>query len=109
MTRARNTRLLLDAGEELASVSRFTRGARRRGQNRVDLTSLSQALELHQCLERRVHCICRQRLAVEAAGAEPDHGLLAIDDLEGEVFAHAHHEHMNGVRADVDGGYSHGG
>ena len=49
----------------------------------------------------------RQFLAVEAAGAQPDHFLFAIDDLEREVRPDPDHDHVDGIGADVDGGESH--
>ena len=52
--------------------------------------------------------LARELAAVEAAGAEPDHFLLAVDDLEREVGADAHHDHVDRVGADVDGGEAHG-
>ena len=45
--------------------------------------------------------------AVEPAGSEPHHRFFAVDDLERQVLAHAHDEHVNGVGADIDGGYAH--
>ena len=45
--------------------------------------------------------------AVEPAGAEPDHLFLAVDDFEGQVRADLHDDHVDGVRADVDGGQTH--
>ena len=41
------------------------------------------------------------------AGAEAHHLLLAIDDLEREIGPHAHHDHVERVGADVDGGDPH--
>ena len=51
----------------------------------------------------------RQAAAVEAAGAEPDHFLFAVDDLERQVGAHLHHDHVDRVGADVDGSDAHAG
>ena len=99
--------LALDAREELAAVARFARGARRRRENLVDAVRLGQPLELRQRLQRGVHRLGRQRLAVEAAGAEPDHDFLAIDDFEREIRPHADDDHVDRVRADVDGGDAH--
>ena len=46
--------------------------------------------------------------AVEPAGAQADHFLLAVDDLEGQVRADLHDDHVDRVGADVDGRKSHG-
>ena len=63
--------------------------------------------ELRQHLQRRVHRLGRERAAVESAGAEADHLLLAIDDLEREIGADPHDDHVQRIGADVDGGDSH--
>ena len=55
----------------------------------------------------RGHRRRRQAAAVEAAGAEPNHVFFAIDDLEGEIGPDFHHDHVDGVRSNVDGGYAH--
>ncbi len=51
----------------------------------------------------------RQAAAVEAAGAEPDHVFLAVDDLEGQIGAHLDHDHVDRVGSDVDGSDTHAG
>ncbi len=77
-------------------------GAGRGGENLVDAVRLGEAFELGQRLERRGHRLGGQRAAVEAAGAEPDHRLFAVDDLEREVRADPDHDHVDGIGADVD-------
>ncbi len=52
--------------------------------------------------------LVRQLLAVQAAGAQPDHFLLAIDDFEREIGADPDDDHVNGIGADVDGCQAHG-
>ena len=99
--------LALDAREELAAVARFARRAGGGGEDLVDAVRFGEPLELRERLQRRVHRLGRQRLAVEAAGAEPDHDFLAIDDLEREVRSHPDDDHVDGVGADVDGGNAH--
>ncbi len=96
------------AGEEVAAVLGLARGAGRRGQDLVDLVRAGDALELRERLERRGLGRPGQLAPVETARAEPDHFLLPIDDLEREVGAHADHDHVDRVRADVDGGQAHG-
>jgi len=54
-----------------------------------------------------VHRLRRERSTVETAGAEAHHLFFAVDHFEGEVGAHADHDHVNGVRADVDRGNAH--
>ena len=49
-----------------------------------------------------------QALAVEPAGPEAHHLLLAVDHLEGQIRADPHHDHVDRVRADVDGCQAHG-
>src|SRR6266704_224163 len=56
-----------------------------------------------------MHRLGRQGSPVEAPGAQPDHLLLAIDDLEREVRPDLHHNHVDGIGADVDGGNAHPG
>ena len=51
----------------------------------------------------------RERAAVEAAGAQPDHFLFAVDDFERQVGPDLHHDHVDRVGADVDGGDAHAG
>ena len=96
-----------DGGEELAAVFGLARGAGGRGENLVDLVRPRESLEFRQRLQRRGHRLVRQLLAVQPAGAQPDHFLLAIDDLEREVRPDTDHDHVNGVGADVDGCETH--
>ena len=98
-----NAGLALDAREELSAVARFARRARRGGEDLVHAMRLGQALELRERLQRRVHRLRRQRLAVESAGAETNHDLLAIDDFERQIRTDPDDDHVNGVGADVDG------
>ena len=109
MTRGRMPVCLRDGVEELAAVFGLARRARRRGDDFVDAVRLGETPELRHHLQRRVHRLGRERPAVEAAGAEAHHFLLAVDDLEREIGAHAHHDHVERVGADVDGGNTHHG
>ena len=83
-------------------------GAGRDRDDLVDLVRFGQPPELRQHLERGVHRLRRERPAVEAAGAQADHFLFAVDDLERQVGPHLHHDHVDRVGADVDGGQTHG-
>ncbi len=103
-----NAGLALDAREELSSVAGFSCRARCGGEDLIDAMRLGESLELRERLQRRAHRLRRQRLAVEAAGAEPDHDLLAIDDFEGQIRSYANDDHVDGVGADVDGRNAHG-
>ena len=38
---------------------------------------------------------------------EPHHVLFPVHDLEGQVLPDLDHDHVDGVGADVDGGYAH--
>ena len=98
----------LDAREELAAVAGLAGGAGRHGENLVDAVGIGEPLEGRQRLERCRHRLGRERAAVETAGAEPDHGLLAVDDLEREIRTHAHDDHVNRVGPDIDRGDAHG-
>ena len=100
--------LALDFGEQLAAVLGLAGGAGGGGQDLVHLVGAGQPLELRQRLQRRGHRLAGHLAAVEAAGAEPHHLLFAVDDLEREVGAHPHHDHVDRVGADVDGGETHG-
>ena len=59
-------------------------------------------LEFRQRLQRRGHRLVRQLLAVEPSGAQPDHFLFAVNDLERQVRADADDDHVNRIGADID-------
>ena len=46
-------------------------------------------------------------MAVQASRTKPDHDFFPIHDLEGEVWTHLNHDHVNRIGSDVDGGYAH--
>src|SRR5476649_259382 len=102
-----NAGLLRDRLQEFAAVLGLPRRAGGDGDNLINLMGFGQTPEFRENLKRRVHRLGRQRPAVEAAGAQADHFLLAIDDLEGEVRAHLHHNHVDGVGPDIDGRNAH--
>ena len=102
-----NAGLALDAGQEFAAVARLARRAGRGGEDFIDAMRLGEPLEFRQRLQRRAHRLGRQRLAVEAAGPEPHHDLLAIDDFKREVRSYPDNDHVDGVGADVDGRNAH--
>jgi CHAD domain-containing protein len=54
-----------------------------------------------------VHSLGCERATIKPAGPQADHFLLPVDDLEREVRPDLHHNHVDGVRADVDGGDAH--
>ena len=95
--------LLGDGLEEFAAVLGFAGGARRDGDNFVDLVGFGQTPEFRQHLERGVHRLRGERPAIKAARTQPDHFLLPVDDLERQVGPDLHHDHVDGVGADVDG------
>jgi 5'-phosphate synthase pdxT subunit len=72
----------VDAGEELAAVRRFTHRAGGARDDVIDLMRCGETAELRQHLQRESHGFGRERLAVEAAGAEAHHLLLAVDHLK---------------------------
>src|SRR6516162_11267318 len=55
-----------------------------------------------------MHGVRSERAPAEAPSAKPDHLFLAVDDFEGEILANVHHNHVERVRTDVDGGQTHG-
>ena len=102
-----DARFLSDRVQELAAVLGFASGAGGDGHDLVDAVRLGERAKLRQHLEGGVHGRRRQRPAVEPARSEPDHFLFAIDDFEGQIGAHLHHEHVQRVGPDVDGGNAH--
>ena len=50
-----------------------------------------------------------QAPAVEAAGPQTDHFLFPVNDFEGQVGPHLHHDHVDRIGADVDRGDAHVG
>ena len=92
-----------DGLQELAAVLGLARRAGRDGDNFVDPVRFGQTPEFRQHLERRVHRLRRERPAVEAAGPQPDHLLLPVDDLERQIGPDLHDDHVQRVGADVDG------
>ena len=95
ITRARMPVCCAIGLEELAAVFRFAHGAGGDGHGLVDAVRFGQTPELRQHLERRLHRFRRERPAVEAAGAEADHLFFAVDDLEGQIGAHLHDDHVH--------------
>jgi hypothetical protein len=75
----------LDGAQERAAVFRFARRAGRDGEDLIDLVRFGEAREFLAAPAAPRPSPRRQLLAVEAAGAQPDHFLFAIDDLEREV------------------------
>ena len=101
---------LFDDGlEELAAVLRLPRGARRDRDDFVDAVRVGEPAEFGEHLERGVHRLGRQRPPVEAAGAQPDHFLLAVDDFKRQVGTHTHDDHVQRICPDIDGGDPHQG
>ena len=96
-----------DGLEEFAAVFGLAGGAGRDGDDLVHAVRFGEPAEFRQHLQRRVHRLRRERAAVEAAGAQPDHFLLAVDDLEGQIGPDLHDDHVQRVGADVDGGDAH--
>jgi hypothetical protein len=93
--------------EELSAVFRFAHCAGCDGDDPIDAVRFGQAAEFRQYLERSVHSLGGKRTAVQTARAEADHLLLAVDDFERQIRAHAHHDHVQRVGPDVDGGNAH--
>ena len=102
-------RLALDRSDEIAAVVGFARRGGGARQDFVDLVRGGQAAEFRQGLEPSGHGRRGQAAAVEAAGPEANHFLFSINDFEREIRTHLHHDHVDRIGADVDGGYSHEG
>ena len=98
----RDPGLAVNRVQEVAAVLGLACGAGRCGDDLVDVVRVGEPAELRECLERGRHRRRRQRLAVEPAGPEADHFLLAVHDLEGEVRSHLHDDDVDRVGADVD-------
>ena len=56
---------------------------------------VSRWMKFRQRLQRRVHGGLGQAAPVEAAGAEADHFLFAVDDLERQVRAYPDDDHVD--------------
>ena len=93
--------------QELAAVLGLARRAGGDGDDLVHAVRFGEPAELRQHLQSRVHGLGCERPAVEPAGAQPDHFLLAIDDFERQIGADPHDDHVQRVGADVDGGETH--
>jgi hypothetical protein len=99
--------LLRDGIEEIAAVLGLPCSARGAGDDLVDAVRIGEPLELRQGLQARRHGLRGQSAAVQATRPQTDHVLLTVDDLEGQVGPHADDDHVDGVRADVDGCEAH--
>ena len=96
-----------DRLEKGPAVFGFPRRAGRRRQNLVDLVGLGEALELRERQQGRAHRLARHLAPVQAAGAQADHFLLAIDDLERKVRSDLDHNHVDRIGPDIDSRESH--
>jgi hypothetical protein len=89
------------------TVLRLARRAGRGRQDLVHLVRLGEPPELGEGGESRFHGRLGQPPAVEAAGAEPHHLLLAVNDFEGQVGADLDDDHVDRIGPDVDGSQTH--
>jgi hypothetical protein len=71
------------------------------------VVGFGEAFELRERQQRRAHRFARHLAPVEAAGAQTDHFLLAIDDFEREVRSNLDHNHVDRIGPDVDSRESH--
>ena len=97
----------LDGSQKLAAVLGLPDGARGRRENFFDLMRLGQPPKPRKRLQGGRHRLRRQGLAIETPRSEAHHLLLAIDDLEGQIRPDPDHDHVNRIRAAVDGCYPH--
>ena len=107
MTRIRMPVCRVDLGDEVAAIFRFARGAGGGGDDFINLVRLGEAPEFDQRLQRGGHRRGGEVFSVQAAGAEPDHIFFAVNDFEGQVRTDSHHNHVDGVGSDIDGGNTH--
>jgi len=77
-----NAGLCHDSVKKLPAVFCLSNGARRAGDDVIDLMGSSQSAELGKDLQRQAHGFSREGLAVKTARAEPHHLLLAVDHLK---------------------------
>ena len=98
-----NPGLLGDRRQEVAPVGRLPDRAGGHGHDVVHLARIGQALEPGERLQRGRHGALAERAAFEAPGPEAHHVLLAADHLEGAVRRDADENHVERIRADVDG------
>ena len=63
--------------------------------------------DLALLLERGVHSVRRELAPVQSARTQTDHFLFPVNHFEGQVWADLDHDHVDGIRADVDGGQAH--
>ena len=87
---------------EVAAILGFADGARRGHENLFHAVRFGQPFEFRQRLHGGRDVRVRQPALRQSAGREPDHVLLAIDDLERQILADATDNHVDGVAADVD-------
>ena len=98
-----------DLGNEIAAVVGLADGRGRGRHDFVHFVGVGQPAELGQRLEGRRHGRRGQAPAVQAAGPQTDHFLFPVNDFEGQVGPHPHHDHVDRIGADVDGGDAHAG
>ena len=100
--------LLGDCLEKFPAVFRLACRARGYRNHLVNAVRFGQTPEFREHLERGVHSVRRELSPVQSAGAQADHFLFPVNHFEGQVWADLDHDHVDGIRADVDGGQSHG-
>ena len=94
--------------EELPAVFRFAGRTRGNRDHLVDPVRFGQPPAFRERLERGVHGVRRELAPVQSARAQTDHFLFPVNHFEGQVGADLDHDHVDRIRADVDGGQSHG-
>ncbi len=99
--------LTLNAPEELAAVFRLAGRAGGRRKNLIDLMRIGEPAVARERIECGGHRLFRQPAATQSTGTKPDHFLLAIDDLEGQIRSNGDHDHVDGIAAEIDGRDAH--
>src|SRR5260221_12896851 len=78
----RQSRLALDAANELGAIARLAHRAGRDGTQTIDASYSQQPFEIHQRAHREVHRLCRKASSGKRTVAQAHHFFDAIDDLE---------------------------
>jgi hypothetical protein len=103
----RQARLPLEPTHEGRAVARFANGAGRHRAQPVDVTGAGEAAEGRHGAGGELGRLGGERAGREGLAPETDHLLHAVDDHDAAVGRHVGDDHVDGVRAEVQGGEPH--
>jgi hypothetical protein len=103
----RQARLALQPPHEGRAVARFTDGAGRHRAQPVHVTGAGEASERGHGTRGELGRLGGERAGREGFPPEADHLLHAVDDHDTAVGRHVGDDHVDGVRAEVQGGQPH--